>query len=45
MGRDVARNILDEGGSVIMGDLIEDQLLEIQQLIHQESEPLHSILI
>lgn len=24
LGRDVARNILDEGGSVIMGDLMED---------------------
>ncbi|MFD1414510.1 SDR family oxidoreductase [Oceanobacillus jeddahense] len=30
LGKDVVRNILDEGGSVIMGDLMDDQLMEIQ---------------
>lgn len=30
LGSDVAENILHEGGSVIMGDLIDDQLMEIQ---------------
>lgn len=36
LGRDVAKNILYEGGSVIMGDLIDEQLMEIQKELDPE---------
>lgn len=38
IGSDIAKNVLQEGGSIIIGDLIENQLIEIRDEIDPRGE-------